>query len=146
MKLKFAFAVDKEEKFKNSHFGDADHYIIYEVRNDKMEKVAVIENKNRDHDESTVEQHKGKGRAITQVLKKEGVNVLVSRQFGKNIAIVSQSFIPVLVSNQQPDEAFDLLNKHVEMMREELNREAERFHLFSMKSGELKIVPIRSVD
>ncbi len=138
MKLKFAFAVDNKGNFKDDHFGEADKYIIYEENEGDLVRISEELNTKKDMDESHQHGLKKKGNSISRLLKEKGVNVLVTKQFGKNLDIVSMHFIPVLVSSERPDEAFEIIKKNLFWLRDEWKRDTERYNLFSMKSGLMK--------
>ena len=52
MKLKFAFAVNKEKQFENKHFGDADYYYIYEISTSENKFIKIIKNTTEENDEN----------------------------------------------------------------------------------------------
>jgi len=138
MNLRFAFAVDMNGNFMNQHFGDADKYLIYDENDGNLVLVSEEINSHKEEDESHKHGLKKKGNALSSMFVNMGVNVLVAKQFGRNIAIVSKHFIPVLISSDQPHEASITLGKHLHWLREEWEKEIDQFNLFTMKSGILK--------
>ena len=138
MNLKFAFAVDKNGDFPDDHFGDADKYLIYEEIEGTLVLISEEVNKHKNDEESHEHGLKKKGNALSSMLIDKQVNVLVAKQFGRNIKIVSKHFIPVLISSDQPKEATETLGKHIHWLREEWENGKDQFNLFTMKSGILK--------
>ena len=119
MNLKFALAVNNNNQFEKKHFGDADKYLIYQQEDDKLVSFFEEINHFKTLDEKVEHGSKRKGNAIIEFLKERGVNVLVSRQFGKNIKLVNEHFIPVIISSEQPDEVISILTKHIYWIMDE---------------------------
>jgi predicted Fe-Mo cluster-binding NifX family protein len=138
MSLQFAFAVDNDNQFQKRHFGDADKYLIYKEEGDEIKFVHGIKNQYKMLDEEVEHGSERKGNAIIQFLKKLGVNVLVSQQFGKNIRLVNTHFIPVIISMESPDEVIQILSRHLYWIKDEWGKDASHFKLFTIKSGILK--------
>ena len=138
MELRFAFAVNNDKQFEKRHFGDADQYLIYEQGNGEMRFVAAEQNSFKNLDEEKEHGSKRKGRAIIEFLESKGVNVLVSMQFGKNIKLVKQHFIPVIIAAETPDEVLKILNHHIRWIEDEWEHKKENHMLFIIKSGILK--------
>ena len=139
MNLCFAFAVNKANHFEKKHFGDADKYLIYKQDGDEIKLFSEEINIFKTFDKEVEHGSKKKGDAIIQFLKAKDVNVLVSRQFGKNINRVNNHFIPVKISVDQPDEILDVLAKNLHWIKDELNNNTNGYKLFIIKSGILKI-------
>ncbi|MCD4695077.1 MAG: hypothetical protein K8S16_02455, partial [Bacteroidales bacterium] len=102
MDLRFAFAVNSENQFEKKHFGDADKYLIYHQESDKLVLSSEEPNRFKLLDEEAEHGSRKKGKAIIEFLKGKNVNVLVSRQFGKNIRMINEHFIPVKISSEKP--------------------------------------------
>jgi len=139
MNLCFAFAVSEDNQFEKKHFGDADKYLIYKQDNDGIKLFSEEINKFKLLDEEVEHGSKEKGEAIIQFLKEKNVNVLVSRQFGKNFNRVNNHFIPVIISVDKPDEILEVLVKNLHWIKDELDNSTSRFNLFMIKSGILKM-------
>lgn len=139
MKLIFAFAVNKENKFKKKHFGDADKFLIYKQENNTIalesEEINVFKLMDEEHEHGS----KKKGQAIIDFLQKKGVNVLVSMQFGKNIKLINKPFIPVKISEEHPDEIIEILAKHLHWIKDEWDKNKSNHKLFIINSGILKV-------
>ena len=139
MNLCFAFAVNEANQFEKKHFGDADKYLIYKQDGDEIKLFSEEINKFKSFDEEVEHGAKKKGGAIIQFLKAKNVNALVSRQFGRNINMVNNHFIPVKISVDQPNEILDVLVKNLHWIKDELDNTTNEFKLFIIKSGILKM-------
>ncbi len=146
MNLKFAFAVHKNGNFQNDHFGEADKYLIYEEIEGSLVLISEEVNSHKNDDESHKHGLKKKGNAISSMLIDKRVNVLVAKQFGRNIKIVSKHFIPVLISSDEPKEAIETLGKYIYWLKEEWGKGKDQFNLFTMKSGILKSAVKGEID
>ena len=136
-KIKFAFALNKKNRFGKHHFGDTDKYSIYEYQEleQKIKYVEEIENiTNKSHGHGS----ERKGQTIIQLLKEKGVNVLVAMKFGKNIKIVNKHFVPIIISREHPDGVINALNKHIKWIKDELFKDKSEYKLFTIKTGILK--------
>ena len=138
MNLKFAFAVNKANQFEKKHFGDADKYLIYEQVDDEMVLIGEEINNFKLLDEEHEHGSKRKGDAIIKLLKGKEVNVLVSMQFGKNIKMVNEYFIPVIIYSEKPESTVNILNKHLHWIKDEWDKNSSDYKLFKIKSGILK--------
>lgn len=138
MNLRFAFAVNNANEFEKKHFGDADKYMVYEQRSDEIVFVSEEINIFKMLDEEIEHGSKKKGDAIIKFLKGKGVNVLVSRQFGRNIRMINKHFIPVKISLEHTDEVISVLGKHLHWINSEWEKTSSDYKLFTMNSGILK--------
>lgn len=138
MALRFAFAVNSKGKFKNNHFGDAREYLIYEQKGDKLLLVERLENRYRVFDEKHGHGWYRKAQLIIQYLKENNINALVATQFGRNINMVSEYFIPIVIYSENPEEVLNILNKHLFWIEDEWNNKNDNHSLFFIKSGILK--------
>ncbi len=138
MNLKFALAVNNNGHFEKKHFGDADKYLIYQQESDKIVFLSEEINHFKTLDEQVEHGSKRKGAAIIEFLLERNVKVLVARQFGENIKLVNEHFIPVIISSEQPDEVISILTKHIYWIMDEWKNSKSNFKLFTIKSGILK--------
>ena len=97
-------------------------------------------NQYKTFDEEQEHGSKKKGNTIVKFLREKGVNILVSMQFGKNIKIVNEYFIPVIIYSEKPDEALRMLKKHLHWIKDEWNNNISDYKLVTIKSGILKSV------
>ena len=138
MDLRFAFAVNNNNQFEKKHFGDADKYLVYKQESDKIVLSSEEPNRFKLLDEEVEHGSRKKGKAIIESLKKNGVNVLVSRQFGKNIKMINEHFIPVIISSEKPDEMIQILTRDLHWIKDEWKHKKSNFNLFTIKAGILK--------
>jgi len=143
--IRFAFAVNQLNGFVPEHFGNADKYLIFNWENNELVFLKEEINTFNDHDETLEHGLKEKGRAIIELLQNINVNVLVSRQFGKNIQMINQHFIPVIVFSDTIEDVEPIMKKHIKCIEDELNNKTGEFKLFTIKNGILKTV-IRDRD
>ena len=129
MNLRFAFAVNNNNQFEKKHFGDADKYMIYQQKSDKIVLSSEEPNRFKLLDEEIEHGSKRKGKEV---------NVLVSGQFGKNIKMVNEHFIPVKISLEKPEEVIKVLTRHLHWIKDEWEANRSNFKLFTIKSGILK--------
>ena len=80
-----------------------------------------------------------KGNAIISFLDEKGVSVLVSKQFGRNINMVNQHYIPVIIDEEKPEKVLEILQKNMDWFKDELTNRSENYMLFLIKNGILKI-------
>ena len=138
MELKFAFAVNTSRYFKNNHFGNADKYLIYKVESNKLRLVTEEENNFKQLDKGKEHGLRNKGNAIIQFLKEKEVNVLVAMQFGENIKMINQHFVPVIIYQNDPQKVIGIINKHLHWIIDEWDHKAADYNLFMIKNGILK--------
>lgn len=107
---------------------------MYEVNvNNEIIFSKELTNKYKDYDENKNHGSKKKGFAIVEYLKENGINVLVSKQFGKKIQIVNHHFVPVLVSGDTPKDVIPILQQNIEAITEELKKGNEVFNHLNLK-------------
>ncbi len=140
MEIKFAFAVNNKNQFEKNHFGDSEKFIIYEAGSGSLEYSSEELNVFRDMDETNEHGSKKKGLAIIDFLKDKGVNVLVSMQFGRNIKIINEHFVPVIIYADEPEKVIGTINHHMHWISDELANTSSDYKLFSIKSGIIKTV------
>ncbi len=123
MTTRFAFAVNNNNEFEDRHFGDHDKFVIYEWDSKRFHLVETITNKLKDDDDDDDHHHHGdnkKGKGITKLLKEKGVKVLVSKQFGQNIRIIRQKFVPVITSSGNIEEVQNILPGKMQIIAENM--------------------------
>jgi hypothetical protein len=65
--------------------------------------------------------------------------VLVSKQFGQNIKLGNQHFIPVIINEDKPEMVLEILLKHIDWFKDELINRNENFMLFKIRNGIIKM-------
>jgi len=138
MNLRFAFAMINNNSFEKRHFGDADKYLIFRLKDKKLVLANEIENIHREFDENKHGLRK-KGVAISNYLVQHGVNVIVSQQFGQNIKEVNKYFLPIVVYFETIDSVIAALEDKLSWIDEEVRKSTEEYKLLKIKSGILKI-------
>ena len=138
MELKFAFAVNTANHFQKKHFGDADKYLIYQVVSNELKLVAEEHNIFMQLDEVHEHGSERKGNAIIQFLKEKNVDVIVSMQFGKNIKMVNQHFVPIIIYQNDPEKVLPIISKHLHWINDEWEHKTTDYKLFMIKNGVLK--------
>ncbi len=135
MDLIFAFALNHDNQFEAHHFGDAQKFAIYKQEDDRIVFKKEIENIHR----KGAHGDPNKGNSIIQFLKQYDVNVIVSREFGKNIIMVNKHFIPVLIAKEHPDKVVKILQDKLHWILDEWNSSSADFKLFNINSSVLKL-------
>ncbi|MBN2746048.1 MAG: NifB/NifX family molybdenum-iron cluster-binding protein [Bacteroidales bacterium] len=139
MSLQCAFSLDLENQFPNAHFGDADFFVVYSCDSEKIEFRNKIPNPFKDKHSEDTHGDQNKADGIIQLLKEEGINVLISRQFGPNIKRINKHFIPVMISAEDPEQVIQILKKHGHWIEEEWEKATSQYKLFKIKAGVLKL-------
>ena len=139
MKITFAFALNNDGVFEKRHFGDTDKFAIYTFNKHELSFVEELPNSFKTMDEIQEHGSKKKGNAIISFLKEKGVSVLVSKQFGRNIKMVNQYFVPVIIAEDKPDHAIEVLQKQMDWFKDELQNRKTNYMLFYIKNGVLKM-------
>lgn len=139
MKIIFAFALNSEKQFQNKHFGEAETYAFYEYKNKQISFLEEAENQFLQADEEIKHGSAEKAGAIISFLKEKGVSVLVSKQFGKNVKRVSEHFIPVIISEENPGEVEKILEEYIKWIADELKNRSSNYMLFRINTGILKM-------
>ena len=138
MKITFALALNNKGVFEKRHFGDTDKFAIYKFENNELLFQEELLNTFKTMDEVQEHGSKKKGNAIISFLKEKGVSVLVSKQFGRNIKMVNQHFVPVIIFEDNPKQVTDILQKQMDWFKDELQNRKTNFMLFHIKNGILK--------
>lgn len=139
MKITFALALNNEGIFEKRHFGDSDKFAIYTYENHELSLKEELPNTFKSMDEVQEHGSKKKGNSIISLLKEQGVSMLVSKQFGRNINMVNQHFVPVIIAEDKPEQVLDILQKHMNWFKDELKNRKENYMLFHIKNGILKM-------
>ena len=137
-KIRFAFAMDTDRMFVKGHFGSAHHFAIYELNSEGFYFLYNKENVTQNMDEGSLHGLVKKGETIAESLKELDVKVLISRQFGKNISIINKYFIPVLIDEENPEEAISILMTYHKWLKDELASRDSGYKLFTIKNGIMK--------
>jgi len=134
--IHFAFAVNKHNEFEKKHFGDSDKFVIYEWNGNEFTQSEGEINTFKDDHEDEHEHHHGdkkKGKQIIKLLKSKGVKVLVSEQFGRNIKMINQHFIPVITSDNNIEDVLRVLPKFIPRVMEDIKEQPENHKLIDLR-------------
>jgi len=134
-KIRIALAVNHQGIFEARHFGDADKFLIYEWDNQHFFLVSEEPNIHKNADDDELHGSQKKGNSIIEFFHHWEVKVLASKQFGKNMKMINQHFIPVIVHSDHPDEVVLTLNKHFGHLLDELSNSIGSFNHFNLKDG-----------
>ncbi|MFP4489023.1 MAG: class I SAM-dependent methyltransferase [Bacteroidales bacterium] len=136
--IRFAMAVDRDNNFDIKQFCCAHNFKIYEWFDKDFSYVKDLINPFRHEEENEMKDRTKKGQVLTGLLKKESVDVIVSCNFGDNIEMAVNNFIPVIVPSDTPAKARSVLTKHIEWIKDELQNSPGDYRLFTIRQGILK--------
>ncbi len=136
-KIVFAFALNNENIFTKKYFGEADKFVFYEFSDGELK---VREELTNPFISTLMEVNiNDKRDKIVSLLKSKDVSVLVSRQFSKNLRLVTDDFIPVLIEKENPEQVVEILNKNMKWIKDELKNRKSAHMLFRINTGVLKL-------
>ncbi len=98
-KLRLAVATDDGKHFVARHFGDAESYDVYEISPDGAEFLLRVTNETEEEEELHADPKKAQG--IAAILKKQGVQVALTKLFGPNIKRIKKKFVCVLTGHEE---------------------------------------------
>ena len=127
--IHIAFALSKKGTHESKHFGEADKFAIFLWQNNELVFRSEIQNPLKNFDEAQPHGDQKKGQGIIELLKAQKVNVVVSKQFGKNIRMINQHFLPVIAHGDTPSEVFPTLQEHAEWLTSELRKSPSQYDL-----------------
>lgn len=96
-KMRIALATNDGKVFIKSHFGDANFYDVYEITSGGAEFILRVVN-----DTGEEERHADPKKAggIAAILKKNGVQIAMTRLFGPNIKRIKSKFVCIMTSHE----------------------------------------------
>ena len=125
-KLVTAFATDDGETFIDRHFGDANYYDIYEISADEVKLLKRIDNTTEEDDDEDGHGDPVKAQGVTGMLKKEGVQMNVSRVFGPNLKRIKKKFLCIIVKEGNIEESIKKLKEGFSNLETEWSKGEER--------------------
>ncbi len=128
-KLRIAAATDDGENFVDRHFGDAEFFHVYDVSPAGVEFILSVENRTEE-EEGHADPKKAKG--IVGILKKEGVQVGLTRAFGPNIKRIKSKIVCVLTSRKAVPEGLELVRENFDTVVAEWDKGEDR-HFLNLK-------------
>lgn len=72
------------------------------------------------------------------MLKDSGAVIVVSKQFGKNIKIINNYFIRVIIYNEDRDSTLHILYQNINVLADELQNKTSAYNTFIIKNGLLQ--------
>ena len=127
-KILVAIATDNGKNFIDKHFGDAKFYNIYEIDPNKSIFIKKIENSTAEEDEEVHADPK-KAKGISNLLLSENVKFVVSKIFGPNIKRIKKKFVCIVSKDETIEESLSKICENFEIIKNELEKGAERKHL-----------------
>ena len=125
MDLITAFATDDGKVFMDRHFGDANYYDIYKISASSMEFIKRIDNTTEEEDEEIHADPK-KAKGISGLLKKENIQVVVSKVFGPNIKRIKKNFVCIIMSKEEIPESITHIQQRFDAIVKEWDKGEER--------------------
>lgn len=104
MELITAFATDDGKLFMDRHFGDAKYFDIYRISSNDTELIKRIDNTTEEENKE-IHADPNKAKGISELLKKENVQVVVSKFFGPNIKKIKKNFVCIIMSKKNIPES-----------------------------------------
>ncbi len=121
-----AFSTDNGNHFTDRHSGDAKYFDIYQINPSAISFVKRIEN-NTGKEERHADPAKAKG--ISGLLKKEGVQVMISKRFGPNIKRIKSKFVCVMMNDPEIKSSLKTLQQKLETIKTEWEAGEKRGYL-----------------
>ena len=126
MELITAFATHDGKNFMDEHFGDANYYDIYKLSATKAEFIKRIDNTTEEEDEEIHADPK-KAQGISGLLKKENVQITVSKIFGPNIKRIKKNFVCVIMRKEEDiSNSIPHIQQKFNVIEDEWNKGEER--------------------
>lgn len=124
-----AFATDDGNTFMNRHFGDAQQYVIYKITPTESRLIKAIGNTSEEE-----QQHAdpNKARSVTQLFKRDNVQLLASKKFGGNIQRMKQQFLCVLMNDKSIPDAVKRIQQNFDAITKEWAK-GENRHFLNLK-------------
>ena len=121
--LIFAIASNDKINYNKEHFGDSDNYSLYKINENEI--VFVMDHKNTSEEENpNIHADPEKAKGVARMLKKNGVQVVVSKVFGPNIKRIRKKFVCIFIKNMTVDESLKILqSRFIEILEEYNNGE-----------------------
>ena len=136
-KIVFAFALNSENIFVKKSFVEAEKFVVYEFDNGALKHKEELINPvvNMPEETSSAERKE----KLVSLLKSREISVLVAQQFSKNLRLVTDEFIPVLIEKEKPEQVIEILNKNMAWILDELKNRKSGHMLFRINTGVLKL-------
>ena len=126
--MRTAFATGDGESFTNRHFGDNDYYDIYDITTSESKFIKRINNTTTTIEEKT-HTDPGKAMGITSLLKKENVQVVVSKVYGPNIKRIRKHFVCILINSNSISNSLNIIMENSKVILDEWEKGEGRKHI-----------------
>lgn len=126
MKFIVACGTRDGDQITNDHFGESSYFHIYNL--DDMEPCLVkeVENTSREEDKALGHGDPGKAREVSEILKRESVNIVLAHKMGPNIVKISKNFVPVIFRGTDINEGLTALLNHIHLVEREWRKGEKR--------------------
>lgn len=124
MDLITAFATDNGNLLIDRHFGDANYYDLYRISDSGSEFIKRIDNTVDIDETSHADPKKAKG--ISGLLKKENVQVVVSKVFGPNIKRIKKKFVCIVMTKGNISDGVSVVQQKFNTIVKEYEKGEER--------------------
>lgn len=126
--MKIAFASDNGKTYIDRHFGDSYYYFIYEISNSETTFIKKIDNTTEEDDEEIHADPK-KAKNVTQMLKEENIEVVVSKIYGPNIKRIKKKFVCILMNDDDISDSIKTIQQKFDIILNEWKKGESRNHL-----------------
>ena len=90
--MKIAIATNDKKNISETHFGDSQYFIIYEVNSDNLKKINTVNNIFIDIDETTKHGSDQKKESVVSLFDKD-INFIVASQKSPNFKKIKKLFL-----------------------------------------------------
>jgi predicted Fe-Mo cluster-binding NifX family protein len=119
----------------NDHFGDADYFHVFHVTETDSTLVEIIQNTSTEETHTHGDPNKAK--QILDLLGNKNVDMLMNKAFGKNITIVKQKVLPLVMHDDNIESSFTKIRKHFAQIQETLEQGTAHYIVIN-KDGVLR--------
>ena len=126
--MNIAFASDNGKTYIERHFGDSNYYYIYKISESETTFIKKISNTTEEDDEEIHADPK-KAKGVTQMLKEENIEVVVSKIFGPNIKRIKKKFVCILMNDDDISDSIKTVQQKFDIILNEWNKAENRNHL-----------------
>ena len=126
--MKTAFATDNGRSFIDRHFGDSNYYYIYEISSSEVTFLKKILN-TTEKEEEEIHADPKKAKDVARMLKKENVEVVVSKIFGPNIKKIRKKFVCILMNDNDISDSIKTVQQKFDAILNEWNKGEIKSHI-----------------
>jgi len=127
-KFRTAFASNDGNNFNKEHFGDSNYYHLYEISKNEVKFIKTISNNTKDIIEDRhADPRKAKG--VSEMLKDEQVEVVVSGVFGPNIKRINKHFVCIIFSSGSLQASLKIIKDNFHQVQDKWFLGENRDHL-----------------